>query len=253
MNIKLHFLQGDIKMKIFSLNVNHFLYQYELEDSFDKYYKEIAPDIAIIQECKYSQLNSNYNIILPKSYSKSKIDNRVHLTLALCKSDEYIRDDSAPIKLYDYRFVKIRNENKNISLTGVHIPSKDRGKEDEYNDLLSAIIKSDSKIICGDFNASSKNDKSDNYKFLERLILQEGYVDLWSKGIENHKAFYINYKGETIKAEKGKFYRTFAGNTHIDYILGKSNLIDLKKIVIDMRTLAFTDHCCIIAEIEVAE
>lgn len=234
-------------MKILSLNMN--MSNYDIDDSFYVYLKEIDPDIAIIQECRYKRVNNDYKIILPKRFSKGTVDNRVHLTLALSKYDDYIREDIDLLKSFDYKFLKIINKNSDISLTAVHIPLMKDNKQGEYNDLLSAIARNESKIICGDFNASSKRKESENYRFLEKLITQEGYVDLWSKGIETNKAFYINYRGEIIEADKNKFYRTFVGNTHIDYTLGKDKLINLKKIIIDTRTLAFTDHCSIIVEI----
>lgn len=62
---------------------------------------------------------------------------------------------------------------------------------------------------------------------------------------DGEKAYYIDYKGEKKKAHQGDFYRTFVGNTHIDYVLAKSD-IHLIDIIIDMRTLAFTDHCAMI-------
>ena len=64
-------------------------------------------------------------------------------------------------------------------------------------------------------------------------------------GLKEGKAYYIDYKGEKKKAQQGNFYRTFVGNTHIDYVLAKAD-IHLIDIVIDMRTLAFTDHCAMI-------
>ena len=78
---------------------------------------------------------------------------------------------------------------------------------------------------------------------------QSEYFNLWEQGLEKDKAFYIDYKGIEQKANKDiPLYRTFAGNTQIDYILGKT--INLVKISLDMRTLAFTDHCAIIVDCE---
>lgn len=43
-----------------------------------------------------------------------------------------------------------------------------------YKEILLKLKKSGSKIICGDFNASSNND---NQKYLEKL-LSDNYIDL---------------------------------------------------------------------------
>ena len=103
-------------------------------------------------------------------------------------------------------------------------------------------------IICGDFNTSSKNTESSNYKLYQKLI-DKGYCNLWETALCNEKTFYYNYKGEKLQADKDGFFRTFSGNTHIDYVLGKSDL-EIKEIVIDYRTLAFTDHTGIIIDVE---
>ncbi|MPN27187.1 hypothetical protein SDC9_174614 [bioreactor metagenome] len=76
---------------------------------------------------------------------------------------------------------------------------------------------------------------------------QSKYSNLWEQGLNEDKAFYIDYKGTKQKATKDTpVYRTFVANRHIDYILGKQ--INFNTITIDMRTLAFTDHCAIIVD-----
>jgi len=78
------------------------------------------------------------------------------------------------------------------------------------------------------------------------------YIDLWQEGINQEKAYYINFLGKTIKADSKKNkIRTFVGNRHIDYILAKKNFLNLKEIAIDFRTLAFTDHCGIIMNFDI--
>jgi len=84
-------------------------------------------------------------------------------------------------------------------------------------------------------------------------LTESKYSNLWEKGLKEEKAYYKDYKGAEHNINKKnaiKNIRTFVGNTHIDYILGKE--IELTKITIDMRTLAFTDHCAIIIDCEKA-
>ena len=236
-------------MRILTLNMNMFNF-YQADDSFNIYIEEIKPDIAIIQECRYNRLvgvNENYKILLPNGYTKNDIDNRIHFTLALHHGN-VDRENNSLLKKYGYTFLKMKVDDIN-SVLAVHIPLKDDKFENEYNILLNAIKNSNSKLICGDFNASMKKN-SPNYRFLRELIEEQEYFDLWSEGLNDNKSYYINYKGKEIKAEKNILYRTYIGNTFIDYILGKKRWIHFDKILIDTRTLSFTDHCGIIADIE---
>lgn len=68
-------------------------------------------------------------------------------------------------------------------------------------------------------------------------------------GNRNHKAYYIDYNGEK-RPSNNEQHKTVEANTHIDYIFGKKGLIELKEICIDMRTLTFTDHCVLIADVQ---
>ena len=38
------------------------------------------------------------------------------------------------------------------------------------------------------------------------------------KGLSNNMAYYYNYEGIKLKADKSKFFRTYSGNTHMDYV-----------------------------------
>lgn len=113
-------------------------------------------------------------------------------------------------------------------------------------DFITKIKDIEFDIICGDFNASSNEPETVNSEFLNELIKQKKYTNLWEQGLEENKAYYIDYKGTKKKAYNN--IRTFVGNRHIDYILGKG--VYLNEINIDMRTLAFTDHCAIIADFQ---
>lgn len=236
-------------MRILTLNMNMFNC-YQADDNFRKYIEEIRPDIAIIQEGRYNRLKTfkdQYEILLPNNYTEEKVDNRIRFTLALHHGNVDKENDNS-LKKYDYTFLKMRLNDIN-SIVAVHIPSKDDKFENEYNILLNKIKDSKSELICGDFNASGKKDNP-NYRFLRELIEKQEYLDLWSEGLNGNKSYYINYKGEEIKAEKNTLYRTYIGNTFIDYILGRKNCVHFDKILIDTRTLSFTDHCSIIADID---
>ena len=235
-------------MKILTLNMN--MFNYTVDDSFKIYLNEINPDIVAIQECRYKRIGNignEYKILLPNQFSESEINNRIHLTLVLSKDKNDHRKDIKTSGKYDYTFLQV--ENTIPLLTAVHLPMKCQAFAKEYEDLLNAISTSDSLIVCGDFNASLKK-KTENWNFLQKLISDHDYSNLWDEGLTNNKAFFINYAGNKLPADKDKYYRTYVGNTHIDYVLAKRNLISLETITIDSRTLAFTDHCGIITEFD---
>lgn len=236
-------------MKVLTLNMNMFNC-YQANESFNIYIEEINPDIAIIQECRYNRLiglNEKYKILLPNGYTEKDIDNRIHFTVALHRENAD-RENNNLLKKYGYTFLKMKMDDIN-SILAVHIPLKNDELKNEYNILLNAIKNSKAELICGDFNASMKRNSS-NYKFLRALIEEQEYFDLWSEGLNDDKSYYINYKGEELKAKKNTLYRTYIGNTFIDYILGKKKRVHFDKISIDTRTLSFTDHCGIIADVE---
>lgn len=106
--------------------------------------------------------------------------------------------------------------------TGVHLPILHAKNEKEYNSLLTE---------------SEKN----------------SYIDLWKEGLNQQKAYYIDFAGRLKRAEKSKYaaIRTFVRNRHIDYMLAKENFLDKYTIIIDFRALAFTDHCGIILDFDI--
>jgi len=230
------------------LTINMNMFNFVIDDSFNSYIESVNPDLTFIQECRYNRINEKSVCYAGNYDEKMKIDSRIHLSVAFSKVKESTNKRSIePCIRYDYTCVFIEYKNQNI--TGIHLPlPKDESNKD-YNSLLKKIETSESQIICGDFNATENNA---NYNFIEKL-LRNDYCDLWSKGLNEGKAYYIDYAGKEIKAnsKKHKKLRTFVGNTHIDYIFAKRDIINLNKIIIDFRTLAFTDHCGIIADFEI--
>ncbi len=226
-------------MRLLILNIN--MFNYVIDNSFYDYLHEINPDLAIIQEARFNRLKKTaYSTIFPNGYDKDKIKSTIHLTVAFCKED-WKRDDSFDFKRYNYSHIRLK---KNTCLIlGVHTPKIEKKELNLFEKYYSA------DIICGDFNTSSKNTESLNYKLYQKLTYKDYYCDLWKTALRNEKAYYCNYKGEKLQADEDRFFRTFSGNTHIDYVLGKSDL-KIKEIIIDYRTLAFTDHTSIIIDIE---
>jgi len=234
-------------VKILSLNMN--MFNYDAVGSFFKYLREINPDIAIIQECRFNRLDglpTDYNILLPNNFSKEKIDNRIHFTLILCKDKTSQREDIKELNKFDYSYLKMTNGKS--TLLALHLPYRGDGVEKEFDKLLENIRICDANIICGDFNASRKK-PNENYNFMCDLVCNDGYVNLWEFGAKNRLAQIVDYSGEKILAEQDKEYRTYSGNTHINYFLAKNDAFALNSIMIDNRTLAFTDHCGIFVDL----
>lgn len=232
-------------MRILTLNMK--MFNLQIDNSLNCFLNEYEPDIAILQECR-SNKNIYYNPIMPNRF-EGKIDARYVITMVFCRNMIWKRIDLEDLGKYNRCCVAIKtkeNESPPISVLGIHIPAEtdENKKKVDVKDFISKIKESKFDIICGDFNASSKNTESVNYKMLIELTKQKKYSNLWEQGIEENKAYYINYKGTKQKANNN--IRTFVGNTHIDYILGKE--IYFTEIIIDMRTLAFTDHCAIIID-----
>uniref|UniRef100_UPI004057AF0E endonuclease/exonuclease/phosphatase family protein n=1 Tax=Acetatifactor sp. TaxID=1872090 RepID=UPI004057AF0E len=235
-------------MKILSLNMN--MFNFDTSDNFYDYLEEIDPDIAIIQECRYNRLRENYSkykVLFPENFTEKNVDSRIHFTLMLCKNRSSKREDAKFKNRFDYKNLKMISDQ--CSIFAVHLPYREKNVEVEFDKMLTTILESNAMMICGDFNASAKK-PNENYQFLLDLIKYHNYVNLWEEGIKSEKASVIDYRGNRKLAED-KVYRTYSGNTHIDYMLGKKGQVELESIIIDFRTLAFTDHCSIIAEVEV--
>ena len=231
-------------MLLLTLNMN--MFNFVIDDSFNDYFDSISPDIAFIQECRYNRINEQYHAEWAGNY-KEPIDSRFHLSVAISK-DENISKSNIDLN-GDYTCIFVEYEK--YKFAGVHLPLIDKKRENESKreGILSKIKESDSKIICGDFNACLNNE---NQKYLEKLLDDNNYIDLWQEGINQGKAYYIDFSGRKIKADNKKCkIRTFIGNTHIDYILAKKKFLNLKEIRIDFRTLAFTDHCGIILDFDI--
>ena len=231
-------------MLLLTLNMN--MFYFVIDDSFYDYFDSISPDIAFIQECRYNRINEQYHAEWAGNY-KEPIDSRFHLSVANSK-DENISKSNIDLN-GDYTCIFVEYEK--YIFAGVHLPLivKKWENESKREGILSKIKESDSKIICGDFNACLNNE---NQKYLEKLLDDNDYIDLWQEGINQGKAYYIDFSGRKIKADNKKCkIRTFIGNTHIDYILAKKKFLNLKEIRIDFRTLAFTDHCGIILDFDI--
>lgn len=234
-------------MLLLTLNMN--MFNFVIDNSFDDYYAVISPDIAFVQECRYNRINKQYDAKWAGDFEEP-IDSRFHLSAAISKENEITKSKIDTTGLtYDYTCIFVEYEKNRFA--GVHIPlDKESENESERKDILKKIKESDSKIICGDFNACSNNE---NQEYLEELLSKNGYIDLWQEGINQRKAYYIDFSGRKMKAnsEKHLKIRTFVGNRHIDYILAKNEFLNLKEIIIDYRTLAFTDHCGIILDFDI--
>ena len=109
-------------------------------------------------------------------------------------------------------------------------------------------------IVCGDFNRGyNPYHQPDTHgeRFYQSL-LKEDYTDLWAWGIKLRRAFYTDCFGTEHATEEKAFYRTFNTQRVNDCILCRKAFAPLlTKIVIDYRTLAFTDHCAVIAEFNI--
>lgn len=230
------------------LTINMNMFDFVIDDSFTSYISMINPDIAFIQECRYNRISKGS--ALWAFEDTGYIDSRIHISAAILNKDSDIirRRDINVDNRYSNKCVFVTCKNKNF--TGIHLPLVDNYSQDnsDYKDLLKKLEDSNSDVICGDFNATPDNL---NYKFIKELCSSD-YENLWDIGLKKNKAFYINFSGVEITANKEnhKKLRTFVKNTHIDYILAKKNLVELNRITIDFRTLAFTDHCSIICDFE---
>ena len=231
-------------MLLLTLNMN--MFNFVIDDSFNDYFDSISPDIAFIQECRYNRINEQYYAKWAGNYEEP-IDSRFHLSVAISKDENILKSNNDLKADYTCIFVKY----KKYKFAGVHLPLNDKKEESESNreKILSKIKESNSDIICGDFNACLNNE---NQEYLEELLNNNCYIDLWQEGINQGKAYYMDFSGGKIKADRTKYkIRTFVGNRHIDYILAKDKFLNLKEIRIDFRTLAFTDHCGIILDFDI--
>lgn len=169
-------------MLLLTLNIN--MFNHVIDNSFNDYLDSILPDIAFIQECRYNKINEQYHAELAGNY-KEPIDSRFHLSVAISKDIEITKFNVDTIALtYDYTCIFIKYDE--YKFLGVHLPliSKNRENEIDHGRILSKIKESNSQIICGDFNACSNNE---NQKYLENLLNDNDYIDLWQEGINKEK------------------------------------------------------------------
>lgn len=250
-------------MKIMTLNIKKF--ELDLDNNLNEFILEYDPDFIVIQEIRFAQVTNinEYLYVPPHNYNFYEwVDGRESLTVFFYKKNYICEQMKKDINLgkLNRSFVcsqVVENSDnllrKKWSILGIHMPLYTCDNANEYYEMTKAIKESECDIICGDFNANFKKIGNSNCKMIMEITdksFENYYKNLWEFGIKEEKAFYVNYKGLKIKADfkQKKVYRTYAGNTHVDYILGRG--VKLNEILIDMRTLCFTDHCALILDFD---
>lgn len=112
-----------IDMRILTLNMN--MFNLQIDDSFYSFLEKYNPDVAIIQEFRYTKITDikNYFPIKPNQYEEAdEIDGRHRITMALCKENSWTPVKNQELKNYGYRYVNIIDKNNDWSVLGVHIP-----------------------------------------------------------------------------------------------------------------------------------
>lgn len=226
-------------------------YPVYLEDSLFRLLEEHKVDVAMLQEVSYARIKqfpSTFQIVLPYPYNQqTDVDFRHHLSLAIHHQSlnwQFYQDylDEVAGKY----MISIRDQNY-WTILGIHMPLLlKRTYEPVWERLL--LEKQHWHLIVGNFNAHSKKPTSKNWQVYQRLTQANEplYHDLWKKGLLENKAYYLDYRGEKHLAVREHFYRTTNSNTQIDYILGRN--VQLNEIILDMRTLSFTNHCALIVD-----
>lgn len=239
-------------MRIMTLNMD--MFKKHMGNSFSDLFDEYKPDISIVQECRYTNIekkgNSNYLSINPCGFELNKaINGRYFITVGFVKTNEWERKQK-PTKLDKMARAWVEIFNSQWDVLGIHIPADTVSNSEKLKNMIECLKEKDNcDIICGDFNASERNKASMNKKYLDDIIKKGIYKDMWEEGIRTNKAYYIDYQGREHQVTKheSNTCKTFVGGRHIDYMLAANN-IELEKIVIDMRTLVFTDHCAVIMD-----
>lgn len=219
-------------MKLMTLNLNKFNYDVSKLQALT-YINAVGADLTVLQEYTHKVaverlMLCNHNIT----------DNRVPFTAAVSGSYKISEENEDNLK---HILLEPKEKPKYPTVLGVHITDE-------------IFPKSRPVIVCGDFNRGyNPYHQPDNpgERFYQSL-LKEGYTDLWAWGIKSRRAFYTDCFGTEHATEKDKFYRTFNTQRVNDCILCKNDFAPLlTKIVIDYRTLTFTDHCAVIAEFNI--
>lgn len=220
-------------MKIATLNIKKFMLDVDKKQVFN-YLDCLNADLCIIPEYCLRITNSKVKICNPHNIT----DKRISFTGVI--SDKYIID----YKPSELNKVVLSTNHTSLcnSILGVHITDS------------STFIEPNYPIVLGDFNAGvDYTGTTDGIGYNSYITLKRnGYIDLWEHALTCGKAYYVDYSGIQQPALPDIFYRTFVSQKRDDFILCKNDTHKLlSKIVIDYRTLAFTDHCAIIAEFEV--
>ena len=232
-----------MKLKILTLNINKLILDVSKESVFD-YLNSINADIKVLQECPF---DIEHNISILYKGDKSKKRNYTGLISELYHINDEKSLSSKIISIYH------KNELPEINILCVHLTESDLP---DLKSLQNIDIHKDHHIICGDLNVgkigSELPHNSLGAPFYLRIINDKEYCDLWEYCLENDKAFFIDFLGKKKKADKSVFYRTFSQQKENDFILCKKAIAEkTTEMLIDYRTLSFTDHCAVIAEFEV--
>lgn len=223
-------------MKIATLNIKKFMLDVDKKQVFN-YLDCLNADLCIIPEYCLKITNSKVKICNPENST----DKRISFTGVI--SDIYEIDD----KLSKLNKVVLSTKHTPLfnSILGVHITDRSTSIEPEEPEY---------PIVLGDFNTGidyTRKTDGIGYEFYAALK-SKGYIDLWEHALTCDKAYYVDYSGVQQSASPRPFYRTFVSQKRDDFIMCKNDTLELlNKIVIDYRTLAFTDHCAIIADFKV--
>ena len=221
-------------MKLLSLNINKFNYDFT-KHSVLSYVSSINADLCILQEYTYKL--SIPNTIYPSDIALNETNKNHSFIIGI--SSEYLRKDQT-----EYKFISLQPSKKDYpKVLGVHL-APNESLSDNINPELF-------EIICGDFNTGIKELNKYPTKSTTAyctLINNYKYIDLWRYAINENKGFIIDCFGNEHLAFPNVFYRTFNTQRINDFIMAKDEFKNkLIKICIDYRTLAFSDHCAIIA------
>lgn len=251
-------------MKVAALNVNKFNLDVNKKQTF-KYIDSVKADLFIIQEYCLRVKDDNKQILNPLFIENEKGDEKISdkrvTFIGLVSENNEIKKYKIDDNNSKRNYIALEPTDTGLpSVLGVHLT-----KGINIGELKENVNSKQYDIVLGDFNTgldykgNAKGIGKPFYEFYKDLVENKGYCDLWEYAlsddqIEKPKAYFIDALGEEADAEKDTFYRTFSAQRRIDYILCKKDYMKnnkCTKIVIDYRTLAFTDHCAVIAEFDI--
>lgn len=215
-------------------------------------------DIAVLQECPFYFINEVFKdthiIYTPYNYEDKQ--RRFMSTIIIAKKEYKIKKE--PIeKIKEFlRWNEVEiNKDKNLKILGVHMPINEQEMFKDIINYAEENLKSANEkpfIIMGDMNANPKVESLNN-EYLNKLK-KKSYngikiIDAWEYATDknNEKAYVIDENNKNNNYDY--LYPTFLTGTHIDYIFTSSN-IEIEEVIIDNRTLNFTDHKAVIIKIK---